>query len=56
MGRSNKEEKDKLGTGLLENARKVISGRPRSIEDALDEAEGVPAPKKKKKASDEESE
>lgn len=55
--RSNKEQREvALGEGLLEQGRKSLSGRAQAIEDAMAEAEGIPAPKKKRKPSDEESE
>lgn len=57
MGRSNKEQREQtLGTGGLEQARKSMSGRGRKMMDAEEEAMSGPKPKKKKKASDEESE
>jgi hypothetical protein len=67
MGRSNKELRAKgasrasggereteLGSGLLENARRGLRGRTRSIDEALDEAEGTPKKKRKSKDEDEE--
>lgn len=49
--RSNSEEQDKvpLGTGLLDGARRSLAGRSRSIEDALEAAEGSPKKPKKPK-------
>jgi hypothetical protein len=53
--RSNKDQREiALGTGMLEQARQTISGRKKSIDDAVDEAEGAPEPKKKKKPYDDE--
>jgi hypothetical protein len=53
--RSNKEQREvDLGNGLLGKGQKALKGRTQSIDDAIAEAEGTPAPKKKKKPYDDE--
>lgn len=53
MGRSAKEERE-LGTGALEKARKGLTGRRKTMQEAEDEAIYGPKKKKKKGSADEE--
>jgi hypothetical protein len=55
MSRSNKEDREKeipMGDGLLNNAKRSLLGRRRSIDDAVDGASEVEDPKKTKNKED----